>query len=99
MTYVGAAFRRTIFAGAFVMAAASIAAQGPSYKAPRTPDGQPDLQGFWTNATYTPLERPNGVTKTHYTPEELQAVLKKAAAAETAQTEPGTTADVLFDVI
>jgi hypothetical protein len=26
--------------------------------APRTPDGQPDLQGIWTNATITPLERP-----------------------------------------
>lgn len=26
---------------------------------PRTPDGQPDLQGFWTNATTTPLERPS----------------------------------------
>ena len=25
---------------------------------PRTPDGQPDLQGYWTNATFTPLERP-----------------------------------------
>ena len=25
---------------------------------PRTPDGQPDLQGIWTNATITPLERP-----------------------------------------
>ena len=25
---------------------------------PRTPDGQPDLQGLWTNATITPLERP-----------------------------------------
>ena len=25
---------------------------------PRTPDGQPDLQGIWTNATLTPLERP-----------------------------------------
>jgi hypothetical protein len=24
----------------------------------RTPDGQPDLQGYWTNATFTPLERP-----------------------------------------
>ena len=24
----------------------------------RTPDGQPDLQGVWTNATITPLERP-----------------------------------------
>lgn len=26
----------------------------------RTPDGKPDLQGTWTNATITPLERPAG---------------------------------------
>ena len=26
--------------------------------APRTPDGQPDIQGVWTNSTMTPLERP-----------------------------------------
>ncbi len=25
---------------------------------PRTPDGRADLQGFWSNATITPLERP-----------------------------------------
>jgi len=25
---------------------------------PRTPDGHPDLQGVWTNATLTPMERP-----------------------------------------
>src|SRR5262249_24084117 len=34
----------------------------------KTPDGQPDLQGYWTNNSYTPLERPNGVTKEFYTP-------------------------------
>ncbi len=28
---------------------------------PRTPDGQPDLQGIWSNATITPLERPDDV--------------------------------------
>jgi hypothetical protein len=29
-----------------------------SWTVPRTPDGQPDLQGVWSNATITPLERP-----------------------------------------
>lgn len=29
-----------------------------SWTVPRTPDGHPDLQGIWTNATLTPLERP-----------------------------------------
>ena len=27
--------------------------------APKTPDGQPDIQGTWTNATITPFERPD----------------------------------------
>jgi hypothetical protein len=35
-----------------------VGAQADTYKAPRTSDGQPDLQGFWTNATLTPVERP-----------------------------------------
>src|SRR5580704_1629217 len=40
---------------AFLMAA-SLHAQTKSI--PKTPDGHPDLQGIWTNATITPLERP-----------------------------------------
>ena len=31
---------------------------GASYRAPRTADGQPDLQGAWANNTATPLQRP-----------------------------------------
>jgi hypothetical protein len=67
------------------------------YTQPRTPDGQPDLQGFWTNSTYTPLERPEKVTKELYTPEEAAAAEKLAADRETEQTTPGTTADVHYD--
>lgn len=47
----------------------------------RTPDGQPDLQGFWTNSTYTPLERPKNVAKEFYTKEEA-AQLRRAGASE-----------------
>ena len=41
------------------LAAVTLSAQ-PQKKTsiPRTPDGHPDIQGVWTNATITPLERP-----------------------------------------
>jgi len=76
---------------------ATAAAAKRPYTPPRTPDGQPDIQGFWTNSTYTPLERPKNVDKEFYTPEEYEAVVKRAAANETEQTTPGTTADVHYD--
>lgn len=56
--------------GAVVMAVVLVApvflvAQDPPKPAtakpwtpPRTPDGQPDLQGYWTSLSFTPLERP-----------------------------------------
>jgi hypothetical protein len=75
-------------------------AQAPApkaYTAPRTVDGQPDLQGYWSNATYTPLERPAGVTKEFYTPQEAAENVKRAAARESSQTAPGTTEDVHYD--
>jgi len=64
---------------------------------PRTPDGQPDLQGYWTNSTYVPLERPDKVTKEFYTEQEFAKIVKDAAVREAEQTEPGTVADVHYD--
>jgi hypothetical protein len=79
-----------------ILGVAPLAAQD-SFSVPRTPDGQPDLQGFWTNQTYTPLERPDGVTKALYTPEELAAIRQGRGTNETAQTTPGTIPDVHYD--
>jgi hypothetical protein len=45
---------------------------------PRTPDGQPDLQGVWTNPTITPFERPNALAeKPFLTPEEAAELEKR----------------------
>jgi hypothetical protein len=71
---------------------------------PRTPDGHPNLQGFWTNNTRTPLERPKGLgTKEFYTEEELKALIEREKNRVTLNeeegrpTEPGTDADVHYD--
>jgi hypothetical protein len=68
-----------------LIAIASLAsAQKPSGKAwspTRTPDGQPDLQGVWTNPTITPFERPAELAaKPVLTPQEAAEFEKKAAA-------------------
>src|SRR5262245_45072481 len=78
-------------------ATAKPAASGAAYKAPRTPDGKPDFGGFWSNATYTPLERAQNVNKEYYTPEEFKKVMADARNRDEEQTTPGTTADVHYD--
>ena len=55
----GSGCAQALWAVAPLLLALPLAAQGPkNWNAPRTPDGHPDLQGIWTNATITPLERP-----------------------------------------
>jgi len=60
-----------------LLAAVSFAAQKP-WTPPRTPDGQPDLQGIWNNATLTPVERPAQYAgKTTLTEKEAEAFEKE----------------------
>ncbi|MBZ5606372.1 MAG: hypothetical protein LAO79_29125, partial [Acidobacteriia bacterium] len=72
----------------FILCAALIAAAAwaqPAKKAiPRTPDGHPDLQGIWTNATITPLERPAGfASKPTLSDAEAREFEKKDSASNT----------------
>jgi hypothetical protein len=63
------------------LAAAAKAPPSKTWVPGRTPDGQPDLQGTWTNATITPFERPAELAgKAVLTPEEAAELEKRAAA-------------------
>ena len=86
---------RTVAAVLVIGALAPVLAygQGQSHSAadveqhwemPRLTDGQPDLQGYWTTQTFTPMERPEYLgDQAFYTEEEwaeLQAVLTQDGA-------------------
>jgi hypothetical protein len=59
------------------------------YRAPRLPDGSPDLQGVWTNATATPVERsPELGDRRAFTEQEAAAISKAAIAAVEADAAP-----------
>ena len=49
---------------------------------PRLPDGQPDLQGYWTTQTFTPLERPERLADQEFLSEEEAALLQEQLTAE-----------------
>ncbi len=59
-------------AGATIVAASSQSG-APQWTMPRTPHGHPDLQGNWTNATMTPVQRPPGLGAV-LTPEQVKAL-------------------------
>jgi hypothetical protein len=81
--------RRILFALlAVVVAAALVSAQKKTWTQPRTPDGQPDFTGYWTNSTYTPLERDRELgMKEFFTPAEAEAYAKKREQIENSQSK------------
>ena len=64
----------------------------------RTPDGQPDLQGIWTNATITPFERPAALANKQSLTEEEAAALERQSAKNRANPPPPREGDVGNDL-
>ena len=74
-------------------AAAALAPKG--WTPPRTPDGQPDIQGLYTNGILTPLERPADFAgKAFFTPEEAAAFEKQVIQQRNADRRGTGDADV-----
>src|ERR1700758_5400746 len=63
---------------------------------PRTADGQPSLEGIWTNATLTPLERPRDLAGKEFLTEQEAAAREKRLLEElsTDRRDGGAEADV-----
>jgi hypothetical protein len=66
-------------------------APATKWRAPRTADGHPDLQGNWTNATITPFERPEKYG------ERLELSSEEADELEQAEAKFNATADAPTD--
>jgi hypothetical protein len=87
---LGIALAIVLFVPTFVVAQGpSGAAKTPartnakSWTTPRTPDGKPDLHGYWTSETFTPLERPAKYAGREFlTDEEVQAAQKEGLQRE-----------------
>jgi hypothetical protein len=68
-------------------------AQTHPYRAPRTADGRPDLQGLWSGMTLTNLQRPKDFSALVARPAAAAAYEKKALSdfdRELAPTDPGS---------
>ncbi len=58
-----------------------------SWSLSRTPDGQPDLQGVWTNPTITPMERPSSLTGRAFLTDDEIAVMEARTARLRAESD------------
>src|SRR5688572_30330268 len=81
------------------LATAEPAGQGASTP-PRTPGGQPDLEGVWTNNGVTPLQRPEALKDREFlTPAEVENLKRRAAELFESQQAGDLIGDRLFQEI
>ena len=92
--------RFSTVAALITLATMPVAAQ----RAARTPDGQPDIQGIWTNATITAFERPRALADKPFLTAAEAAALERQSAERRAKADDAPTPgdvgsynDVWFD--
>ena len=75
---------------AFLVLSLAVSAVGQGTWTPRrTADGQPDLEGTWTNPTITPFERPVELAGKEFVTEQEAAQLEEQAALNNVDRPPG----------
>jgi hypothetical protein len=85
-----------VLGAAFLAALAPLGARAERPPA-QTSDGQPSIEGYWTNATVVPLQRPEALgDKAFYTEQEAADFARRRLAP--AETQAGTTADVHYQL-
>ncbi|MGD0436743.1 MAG: hypothetical protein ABSB86_09780 [Bryobacteraceae bacterium] len=74
---------------ALVFLSAPLPAQVKTWTQPRTPDGQPDIQGIWNNSTLTPLERSRAFANKQFLAEKETVELENKLAEQGNWDRPG----------
>ena len=98
--------RRCALFAALLMVSLTAAGQAPTVRSaaatakpwtpPHTADGQPDLQGYWTNVTLTPLQRPaNLAGKEFFSEQEAVEYEKQIVSTNNADRRDGAAAQDL----
>ena len=69
---------RSTFVAIVMLLLGAASVPGQAQRIPRLTDGKPDMQGYWTNQTFTPLERPAQFKdKQFFSTEEAQAFARQ----------------------
>src|SRR3974377_2331403 len=81
-------FSIAIAGGVLPLAAQTAKPRAKAWTPARTPDGQPDLQGTWVNATITPFERPVQMASKDVLSADEAAQLERQAAENRVESAP-----------
>src|SRR6266851_5340678 len=96
-TTIMVAIATTAVSAVILLSGAPTSAQAPAAPVLKTPWGEPDLQGIWTDETETPLQRPAKYANQEFFTDAQRAELDKERAAllgRDRRVERGTELDV-----